>query len=198
VNINAGLKAAFNYKPGTYWIYRDSVSGMTDSFFVTDNEPSVSSTTPHDPREAVHTEIITISISDVNIAPVPANTTINQWTLSYSGVNMYLATDMLEYQPVTTYPFPSDSILSDYNSPADTGRFTNIYISYQVSGNTFANVGAINHRGYVDRSYTNQPNYTYNDWFCLSADAGFVKMIFNHPQDSSYRVWELQRYKIVK
>jgi len=35
INVNTALKAAFNYMPGTYWIYKDSISGRIDSFFVT-------------------------------------------------------------------------------------------------------------------------------------------------------------------
>jgi hypothetical protein len=33
--VNDSLKAAFNYKPGTYWIYKDSLTGRLDSFAVT-------------------------------------------------------------------------------------------------------------------------------------------------------------------
>jgi hypothetical protein len=32
--INAALKVAFSFKPGTYWIYQDSLSGEIDSFYV--------------------------------------------------------------------------------------------------------------------------------------------------------------------
>lgn len=34
---NPALKAKFGYKPGTWWIYRDSVSGLSDSFAVVGN-----------------------------------------------------------------------------------------------------------------------------------------------------------------
>ena len=35
--VDAGLKKYFSYKPGTYWIYYDSVNLETDSFAVTGN-----------------------------------------------------------------------------------------------------------------------------------------------------------------
>lgn len=36
VYLDAGLKAAFNNKPGSYWIYRDSVTGELDSVYLTE------------------------------------------------------------------------------------------------------------------------------------------------------------------
>ena len=40
--VNSDLIASFNYKPGTYWIYRDSISGEIDSFFVRSNTAETS------------------------------------------------------------------------------------------------------------------------------------------------------------
>jgi hypothetical protein len=32
--LDAALKSCFSFKPGSYWIYRDSLSGRRDSFFI--------------------------------------------------------------------------------------------------------------------------------------------------------------------
>lgn len=32
--IDSGLEAAFDYQKGTYWIYKDSLSGRIDSLYV--------------------------------------------------------------------------------------------------------------------------------------------------------------------
>ena len=35
VPVDADLQAHYNFKPGSYWIYRDSATGIEDSFLVT-------------------------------------------------------------------------------------------------------------------------------------------------------------------
>ena len=37
VHISSDLLSHFSVKPGTYWIYKDSITGRTDSFFVRSN-----------------------------------------------------------------------------------------------------------------------------------------------------------------
>ena len=61
VPVNADLKAAFNYKPGTYWIYRDSISGIIDSFFVRSNGDGYTNTTNGDNKSI---ESIGLTISE--------------------------------------------------------------------------------------------------------------------------------------
>lgn len=38
IPVNADMAKHFNYKQGSYWIYRDTISGRTDSFAVENND----------------------------------------------------------------------------------------------------------------------------------------------------------------
>ena len=181
VPINADLKAVFNYQPGTYWIYKDYLTGTIDSFFVTKNEQNNTSTGPHNPNEKVTTEHITIYISAINTAPFPVNTKIDSFTFGYEQSLFSMENGIVGYS--ITYPFPNNSI----------GNSTLI-----INNVSFTNVAHISRNGSIDREWIKLPPYTYNDELFLCPDVGMVKMIFRHPLDSINRIWELQRYKIVK
>jgi hypothetical protein len=196
--INADLKAAFNYQVGTYWIYRDSVSGTIDSFYVTKNESGTSSVLDHN-GDGYTNESIAVYISEQNINPVLADTANEYWEYHYqsSMFNMnYFSLNKTSVQlfPLIDYPF--ESTLSGSGPPAappyyQDGHVISISNSYTLNGNTFTNVAVVNH-------IANASALQYNDVFYISQSAGIFKMRLNHPLDTFSRVWELQRWKIVK
>jgi hypothetical protein len=92
-----------------------------------------------------------------------------------------------------TYPIRTGNV---HNSTGcllslDSGGVTDIINEMAMNNNSYSNTAKCN------RSQQNNM-YSYNDWFYVSPAAGFVKLVFNHPMDSVYRVLQLQRYHIVK
>ena len=189
IPINAELKAAFNYKPGTYWIYKDSVSGMVDSFYVGSNVLTVGES-PID--------YLDILIAEENIFPGSPNSKKYYWEYIYQSdvINVVFSflgnISPIRYDNFINYPFQQTihGLSQGYEGDPDTS-FVNLLSAYTHNGITYNNVAQIRH-------YVTAPIVAYNDLFYLSADVGFIKMNLKHPLDTLYRVWELQRYNIVK
>ncbi len=195
--INADLKAAFYYQIGTYWIYRDSISGMIDSFYVT-----TSGEANQIPSNGSNYSVdnITIQILEKNISPVPTSSTLYCWDYFYQANIIFIDfffdnnSHPTEYRPFINYPFQATITTEFYAmtySYLAYKNINNIYNNYVVNGNSFTNVAEINH-------WVVAPIMSYNDVFFISPEAGIIKMRLNHPLDSLYRVWELQRWHIVK
>ena len=205
VPLDPAFKAAFNFKAGSYWIYKDSISGRMDSFFVRRNSDE------YLPSQATNTntfvpEVIEMSISEYNISS--GNDTAG-WELDLEGTAISLSlleskiyTLQIEYWPLVNYPFQTTLIspfLPAYSS-VDTSVVIGINNSYVINGNTFTGVAEVNECAHLDSNVngwlTNK--YSYNDWFYICPDVGLIKIRLNHPQDPLYRVWELQRWVIIK
>lgn len=207
--INADLKAAFNYQKGSYWVYRDSISGMIDSFYVTNNN----SQTVHEAGRDFAYEEIDIHISELNIAPLPVIPFLQNWQFNYyeSSIEAFFTdsniyTNKIEYGTLVNYPFKNVIVGTNYGTGIAYGSsakdtVTNIFSSYLVFGQSFSNIAEVNHTADLSVK-VNSPKlnpYSYNDWFYISADAGIIKMRLYHSADTVYkRVWEIQRWKIIK
>ncbi len=184
-----GLVANFNFKPGTYWIYRDSVSGRMDSFYVSDNTTqawqSLNSTGPGN-AHFMYLIVYTINISSRNIdsPQLAASSTLSMSLMNnYSTLNYLINGNMTVYTPFFMYPTSSSFPSSD---SSETNSVVRSYASYSVNGNLYNNVTEIAH----DSTGT-------NDRFFVSDSTGIVKMCINHPAQSIHYVWELSRYHAV-
>jgi hypothetical protein len=196
--VNSDLIASFNYKPGTYWIYRDSISGEIDSFFVRSN----SSETSYLNGKSI--DNIQIAISEYHIYPATADT--NSWIFIYQSDMFcikysvgYLIGHVIDYYPITNYPFTYDiHTCAGCFTGEDSSYIVNIFDSYQILGQTYSSVSESSQRNTIDLSSFNEPNYSYNDLFFISAEVGLIKIKMYHPLDALNRVWEIIRYKINK
>lgn len=200
-SVNKDLKAAFYYQGGTYWVYKDSLTGRVDSFYVSaSRDASILQPTANiSPQEYV--ESIFINVRECNTSPTfPADT--QMWNMSYTSNVMriqyynFVYQDRIAYYPFINYPFQS-TLTSDTLGVASPNPDTGVVVGqpgqYTVAGQTFQNVAEVYH-------YMNAPSYAHNDTFFICPDAGIIKMYLNHPLDSLNRrhVWELQRWHIVK
>jgi len=197
VNVNAALKAAFNYMPGTYWIYKDSISGRVDSFFVT-RQYDITGI-----GASVTIEYVFIYISEYDEDSTSSFDTVG-WLLTCTSneidLNFVTKKDFagsINYAPLIDYPF-LDPLESDgYTEGNEDSAEVSILSDYTVNGRNFSNVGVVNE--HVNHPpFLNYGLYTTNDWFYICPEAGIIKMRLNHPQDSLNRVWELQKWHIVK
>ncbi len=196
--VNAELKAAFNYKPGTYWIYRDSISGEVDSFFVTRYDSSFH----QEPEKDYSYDVITIRVAVLNIEPkVDTEQKYFEYAYVQNAISAYYRYKdtiwkVVEYVPLINYPYEkalTASVgLGNVYSINETGSLTNTFPTYIVTGKTFNNVAEVNHISEINYS-------SYNDWYYFSPDAGIIKMRLHRIGSKSYdKIWELQRWKFNK
>lgn len=195
--IVSGLKTAFNYQPGTYWVYKDSLSGRVDSFYITSNVQSklisnIGNGTLDD---------INIAMTEKNIGSVFSTDTLswiwflaqNYAVLGVTGLPIILGGGF-NYTPLITYPFTIGAMKAPLSACSDS--YLNLISStYNLNGNDFMNVAEIT-------EVATQYNYIYDsfsDHIFVNADVGIIKMRLNHPYDTiGTKVWELQRWHIVK
>ena len=182
------LKGLFGYKVGSYWVYKDSVNNEIDSFYVYYS----SAYTEHNGTDDVDRMDMSLRKGTTN----PNDSEKWFFTLidSAFSIGFESGKDSVEWMltgvTLFTYPFKLGNL---FNSNGDSGAVTNGYPTFFSNGMQFGNTICSYHKNipYLESE-------TYKDYFYVSVDAGITKVIFNHPQDSVYRVLELERYKIVK
>jgi len=192
--INASLKAAFDFQPGTYWIYKDSISGEVDSFAVQTSESGTSTNS----SGGYSMDQIFIYIQEY--FPSSGTSDYKEWEYSFFGDEidlLYYGSNITEtnYAPFINFPFQNPLTYETYahevGNIIDSSYVDNIYDSYSLLGNTFLNVAVVNHA----LIYLTAINYS--DVFYICPNIGIIKMKLNHRLDSINRVWELQRWNVV-
>ena len=174
VPVNAGMKNAYSFMAGTYWVFRDSVSGREDSFVIRDvvNTNYAVSDNTYDKISYLITQYNTTNLNDTIswTWELVDNTMLFHWI---NGAVHY------DYAPVT-YPFADGYFNAISNTHADTLRKFN---SYKLRDTTYYSGVKIN---FLD--------YGVNDWIILNADVGLIELILSRVN----RVWELERWEVVR
>jgi hypothetical protein len=184
--LSAQLKATFGYKIGSYWVYRDSVSGEIDSFYVQNS----AFCTQHSYGSDV--DRMDIAIRCMRSSPVDSefwliNLIDSTFSIDFLNHSDYIQARMHFF--LFSYPFMQRPAGGGY----DSGYVSNIFSTYNVNGQAHNNV--------ILSYHTNSRRYNpsiYEDEFYVSSISGIVKVIFNHPQDSTFRVLELQKWNIIR
>jgi len=195
IPIDADVLANFNYKVGTYWIYRDSISGQVDSFYVSSNSGNILSDI-----NGLTYDRIGFYVSQINISSIPGNDTII-WLfgLESNYISLMLqigktgqASDDIEFPTFITYPFVLGQPTPKYIGGTSGGaNVISILPSYTLNARTYANIAVLD---IINLS----PQYNFNDQFFINADMGIIKMKLNHFNDGLSRNWELLRSNIVR
>ena len=197
IQINAGMMADFGYKTGTYWIYRDSVSGEIDSAWVSASSVYNFQTgcllSDDMPRHQGMNMTVVVSHSDPTITEMwyfhMADTT---FTVGLTN-NRDSVESRLDFT-LFHYPFSKgDASLHFGCIGSGSNGFTDIIPEVSVSTQVYSNAARSTHT--LNDSIG---NYYYNDLFYVNEKAGIVKIAFNHAPNSVHRVLELQRCKIIK
>jgi len=192
--IDADLKTAFDFKPGTYWIYRDSISGRVDSFAVRTNTfstPTIAGNYSFDIIKITMTEYIGGSSADTSGWQINlfANCEEIIW---FNNIN-FNGQEYIDLNPMFSFPFKLGLPLINFGIPSGeyNGIITNIYSNYIVNSINYNSIAEINF---------NYANGKFNsiDWFYECANIGIIKMRLYDSYYSVNKVWELQTYYIVK
>ncbi len=187
------VRQKYFYKKGSYWIYRDSISGRVDSFYVSEiytHVPEAKATWYQDEEEMAIT--ITQKISDTSIKD------IIKWDIRYiaktsvisdysrnsatNSILFYTNNSRVLYNPRSNYKIP------------ELGQvFSNFLIGdFKLGTKNFQNVCEI-HCENIDNN-KNDCTFYFND------SVGYIKMRFNFDNDTFKikEVWELQRWHVIK
>ena len=192
ITVAPSLMSNFNFKPGTYWIYKDSLTGEIDSYSVYSNQTTY-------PGYGYNTNIETFNIY-IYMYKSNNGYYYNVLTLSLtdSVIDINYAYPTFTYFAyVFVYPFSLERYSLLENS--DTAGIAAIFPNYVVNNFTYNNVAQI-YNSYSDTlDPTGLNNRTHHDIYYINNSQGILKMRLNHPYDSAYiHVWELVRCNIVK
>lgn len=191
VSINAGLKANFGFKAGTYWVYKDSITGRIDSFIVS-NVTDAYKTNYMTGGTAFQDEEMYITMTDYK-----NEDSIGLWYFYLESNGMAISFKYNDDTPVNfdyalfSYPIKINGTVP-FN-PYDTGIVINIYPSFLLNSQSYINTALILHM-----SHPLSTIMPHNDQYYVNDSVGIIKMTLNYPPDSIYRVMELQNYKIIK
>ena len=178
------LKAAFSFKEGSYWIYRDSISGEIDSFYVTSlSSQNYTNTNPSFTFDVITTSIIQRDENNPNagVSTWKIQLEKNTITFRYDIEAQYIY--RINYDPIN-YPFIDGA---DYGNVYF--EHVNLLNNVTISGNNFTSIGIL---------YASSGNGLFNNYFYLNPKIGIVKINQQQGFDSTYKVWEIQRWKIIK
>lgn len=183
--LNENLKRDHCYLPGTYWIYRDSITGRMDSFAVASTIFDSSYV-----RRWGDTweEDIRISLSDINLDSPSKKPSIWEWELRQNELYIFNKNFSVYFtypQPFIKYPIEGNM---EWGYMGWECRITK-YPTFVLNGINYNNIFGIHY-------YEGYPYFRYDHWFYIDSSAGIIKMKLNTPTDTI--VWEVQRYHVVK
>jgi len=198
VPVNKDLKARFGFKPGSYWIYRDSVTGETDSAYVYSTQTNYMYKGcllySGEPEFEYNTVFVRVARNNGSLDSERWNFNMEESSFNMACVNSadrvesQLSFNLFNWPFITGAPSTSGCVL-----PPDVSVVTNVVSPLTLAGQTYSNLARSNHvPGVTDSSLV------YNDFFYVSEDVGIVKLVFDHPTIPVHRVLELQRSHIIR
>ena len=183
IHIDSALAAAYDYKVGTYWVFKDSVGGGTDSLYVATN-------TSQNNFQDIFLYDVKIGSTDTNIWGIHlVNSAILIHEISSIPLNLDLAY-------LNFYAFPIANRVSDTVYDGISAKTT------IITGNSLT-LNSINYDKVIIASI-NGSGPTHRSIY-LNSNVGFLKIVrndsfrvFGSPDIDTHQVLELQRYNLVK
>lgn len=169
--VHKDVKDYFYYKPGSYWVMRDSLTGRMDSFAVVHSESIVYST-PDESGEVIYCGMHQYRQNTPGEKDSVLLRLSNGWTVSIDFFSAY----KYAYSYMTFGGFrPEDSLVGDFTILNRTYKNVQISNPYAVDSN-------------------NKP--VYGSKFYVNKTEGLLKMVL--PQTDQKYVWELLRSKVIR
>ena len=206
IPVDSAMRQAFSFKLGSYWIYLDSISGKTDSFYVGAFWTDI--LTQYNGQKYEHMGTL-IYCCDTN-GTVNDTTT---WELdlvtnricltNIFGLGSNLGNVIINYFPLINFPFSRSITISNITDYSGYNGKTSIQLfnSFSIGIKNYSNIAVINNSASsfvpVLPSHDSTIWFSYNNTFYLCPDIGFIKIVINEPFESNYRNWQLLRYKII-
>ncbi len=189
-SVDSNLKSAFNFQPGTYWIYKEAISGATDSFYVS----GVSLTSGYGKHHSYTYDIIEEYITSERI-DTPVLVKNGSWylTMQLNEFNFHFDMEFMD-NAINTDEYLSiyDFLAFPFSKYRDGKDSIDAVGTYQVNGNSFDNVWVAH---FIEQP--GNPSFT-NDYFYLSKDVYLVRMILNDSVQNIHKDYQLLRWHIQK
>lgn len=174
--LDAGLEQNFLYKTGSYWIYRDSVTGVVDSFVVTASNKSETTDTTCANCDK--------EIASLTIKPYRDNV-MDSMSMYIQMQKQALTYRCVTYQSIFVGGFPGQV----------TYPFVTTHPSYSLNGTAYANVREAFVNSYLQANdtvtYFSRPYY-------VNEEVGLIKFTVPYRADTSFFVWELVRANVIR
>ncbi len=178
VYVKADLKKEFAFKEGTYWIYTDSLRGITDSLVVT----IYRDTTVYGHRE--YRQEITSGTKGYNNGVLLDSPGI-AWHLVNKSVHFSYSVPGLNTRKYFWLDYPFTAVSNSVTYTSADRHSVIVLPDHSVNGQNYHPTTQI---------YNTDKDTTFNDWFYIVPGIGMVEMNINHP--SGQMKLKLLRYHI--
>lgn len=198
VPINRQLKENFCFLEGSWWVMQDSLSGRTDSLYISKYSDVYVSHESH--GVTYENELVHFTMSQHSLEATAA---ADSFTYQVIMSDKLIKGDLLHYGAIVpkgtflqnyfdiNYPYDPQPLVTTTSGAITSGAgITARYATFVVGSNTFSNVLEY----VVTYSDAGAPPYAYTDTLDLCPGTGIVRMVQSHPADSMHHVWRLQRW----
>lgn len=180
--INRDLKAAFSYKPGTFWIFKDSISGEMDSLYVTEQKLyNFKSDNPEYTFDEIFVDLVQKHIGSTKKDSSLWHIAVYKDIL-YVDRTWYLTNVTNENFGPMPFPFVATSLNDENNKVKD------IIGEYYTKANVFTNVVVCN---------SETTNSVYSS-IIMNTSVGLIKINGRSYRDTTHVVLELLRWQLKK
>lgn len=169
INVNADLVRAFSFKQGTYWVYKNLMTGAIDSYYVVKNYS----------RSDIDGEGNKVYMN--NIEAITNNLNILSFTLRRNVVGFTVT--KIKFGVSLYYPF-----LTGNGTSSDTIEVIDVVPTMQVNSITYKDVSVVNIK------YLNQ----HDDTLFISNTSGVIKMNIHNDLDTINAYYELINSNTIK
>ena len=168
--ISTDLLAHFSFQPGTYWIYRDSLNGRLDSFYIISNGIGIAITNYRADNGFYYCQM---QLNQHNIdGTATADSAVWQYDLHHSVFQL------------VEYASKSWSTFAEYPFVTGENGISAITPTYTLNGQSFQHIATI------DKG---------TDLFYVNDSVGIIKMRLDQSDTAMpSHVWELKRWNVVK
>jgi len=174
------------FKEGTYWIYRDSVSGQYDTVSVISSNFDTLTNTNDGVKEYYDIFLVT-TYSSYDKYNENIRLQARPWLITGAPIVFYIKYKPGDSKGSTFYHFYPYEIGKMYSIANDKITILNTQNSLFVGSNTFLNIVAFAH--------SKDPNYGYSATIIYQAkNIGIIKKVIT----AKNQVWELINYNIVQ
>lgn len=186
------IKKNYLFQKGSFWIYRDSISGRVDSFYLDSIRHIIPPATSYRRTDQEFFQLFIIQSSKY----YPNDKII--WNMEFYAPSLLRGsyerkTEIYNFKIINLYvrDFIKPEAKAEYYPPEDLAIITKIP-QYDMNMHSFKDVLVFSENKKADKNFGS--TYYIND------SVGYIKMRLNYNNDSLNikEVWELQSWQIVK
>ena len=197
---DSAFASHFTYKPGTYWIYRDSLTGRTDSFYVSvlDSSYNINDTGVYPTEYGPSWYAMIINQRNIDgSAPGDSSKWICHLQAGTFYLDYYVAPFNIVEHHYDMFWYPLRYIGATVILEGDTvSASQDLKPANIIGSSTVDSAYYLWHRNPIDDTIGLGETHV-DDHFILANDLFMQKISINHPYRHLRYVWVLQRYHMI-